>query len=233
MRSFNVIGGAVLAAAFTVGALTPAPAQAQMVDDAPVIKVQQNPLFRRVAGWSILVARNRGNGCYMHRQFPNRQVVRMGVDQNKRNFYLSFYDRNWRSIRRGQNYRIQATFNSNRGSLANGSATGASLGSIPGLTLEGLKIQYVQRFAASRSMQIYYRNNFLGSFNLSGTRAALDVLIQCQRAYRRGGRDPFARGGGGRTNDPFAGGGGGRTNDPFSGGGTRPVSPNRGNDPFY
>lgn len=195
----------------------------------------KNPIFQRIGGWVVLVSARRGNGCYMTRSYPNRQSVRLGIDVRKQNFYLAFFNNSWRSLRRGQNYDIQATFDRDRRTAAKGRGTGTQLAAlpnrpgseIPGLSLEGLKYEYVQRFANRRSMQIYYKGNRIGEFDLTGSRAAWNSLLNCQRRYGIGrggsgrGNDPFSNG---RTNDPFAGGGQ-RSNDPFSGG-----SANR--DPF-
>lgn len=165
MRLSSILGG--LAACLSL--LAPAAAALEM-DEA----------LANVQGWRV--GRNTSlQGCIAKATYEGGTTVWFGFDGTGKEpaAYIAFTNPAWRSIESKKTYDIQirtTTHGNWRGTFF-----GIDRGGEKGLALVGLKLRFLRDFAAAHGMSVVLNGRTtLARPNLSGSRAALDAVIECQ-----------------------------------------------------
>lgn len=143
-----------------------------------------------VRGWDIGI-NTRTVGCLAKAKYEDQTTVWFGFAQGRGSFFALSNPR-WRSIEEGETYKIQLVA---RGAGRwHGSFTGAN--STAGKSLIGtdLKDSFMVDLARAGGLDVRYENKSITRLSLSGSMAALDAVIGCQKELlartRREGREP-------------------------------------------
>ncbi len=164
---------------------------------APAL-AQDTPLWRTVGQWQIRVDASLGYGCFLVGSYTRGTVLRIGIDQQSGNGYVMVGNEAWRSLQVGNQYDLALRFDNN--SPWRGRATARRIGSgdMVFLYLSFDRARFLVELARRLNMTIYYQGEFVTALPLHGTSAAVQEMINCQRAAdiaRKRGRpqgDPFA-----------------------------------------
>lgn len=159
---------------------------------------QETPLWRTVGQWQIRVDASLGYGCFLVGSYTRGTVLRIGIDQQSGNGYVMVGNEAWRSLQVGNQYDLALRFDSN--APWRGSATARRIGSgdMVFLYLSFDRARFLVELARRNNMTIFYQGDVVTSLPLRGTNAAVQEMLNCQRAAdiaRKTNRpqgDPFA-----------------------------------------
>ncbi|MBX9777892.1 MAG: hypothetical protein K2Y71_26225 [Xanthobacteraceae bacterium] len=189
---------------------------------------QDTPLWRTVGQWQIRVDASLGFGCFLVGSYTRGTVLRIGIDQQNGNGYVMVGNEAWRSLEVGNQYDLAIRFDSN--SPWRGRATARRIGSgeMVFLYLSFDRARFLVELARRNNMTIFYQGDVVTSLPLHGTNAAVQEMLNCQRAAdaarkNRPQGDPFAgspQGPGGPSFGP-----GGPASGPGPGAGPGPGGP--------
>lgn len=165
--------------------------------------------WRDVGPWSINFYSS-DKGCSAFRSYSDGTRFFIGFTTRDDNIRMEVLvsNKDWRSIKEGQNYDVSAQFDNLEAWDIN--MKGGIFGDEPGLSFSvdaynPLAGQFAEEFQGKSSMTWRYKRLNLGTFSLQDSRAAFTETLKCQRSYNQaisGARsDPFASGG---SNDPFS-----------------------------
>lgn len=165
---------------------------------APVA-AQDTLLWRTVGQWQIRVDKSLGYGCFLIGSYARGTVLRIGIDQQNGRGYVMVGNEAWRSLQVGNQYDLAIRFDN--ASPWRGRATARQIGSggTVFLYLSFDRARFLVELARRLNMTIYYQGDAVTTLPLRGTNAAVQEMLNCQRAAdiaRKGGRPP---------GDPFAG----------------------------
>jgi hypothetical protein len=157
---------------------------------------------RNVGNWHIYGGyADGGTGiCIMEAEYRSGttiQVTRTGDSDQREMFYFNFHNPAWTSIRNGAEYRLNIEIDRLGSWNINAKGVSDSQGT-PGLIF-GTRIEntdgdsFIAEFAIGNTLRVSRSGTQIGSWSLRGTRAAIDVLIECSnRMPSRNQPDPFA-----------------------------------------
>lgn len=173
---------------------------------------QETALWRTVGQWQIRVDASLGYGCFLVGSYTRGTVLRIGIDQQNGNGYIMVGNEAWRSLQVGNRYDLALRFDS--ASPWRGRATARRIGSgdMVFLYLSFDRARFLVELARRLNMRIYYQGEFVTQLPLRGTNAAVQEMLNCQRAAdiaRKNTRpqgDPFAGAPKGPASGPSAGG---------------------------
>lgn len=175
----------LLACGLNCLAIAPAPAQ-------------DTPLWRAVGQWQIRVDASLGYGCFLVGSYTRGTVLRIGIDQQNGNGYVMVGNEAWRSLQVGNQYDLALRFDG--ASPWRGRATARRIGKsdMVFLYLSFERARFLVELARRNTMTIYYQGDVVTTLPLRGTYAAVQEMLNCQRAAdiaRKTNRpqgDPFA-----------------------------------------
>jgi hypothetical protein len=159
---------------------------------------QDTILWRAVGQWQIRVDKSLGYGCFLIGSYTRGTVLRIGIDQQSGNGYVLVGNEAWRSLQVGNQYDLALRFDNT--APWRGRATARRIGSsdMVFLYLPFDRARFLVELARRVNMTIFYNGEVVTSLPLRGTNAAVQEMIQCQRAAdiaRKTNRpqgDPFA-----------------------------------------
>jgi len=155
----------ILAGAFALG-ITPAQA-----DD-------KAPLWSQVGSWTVRVDPSQGNGCFMTAKFTNGAVVRIGLDNNRRGYWvIGHYE--WASLVPGRSYAIRVVFDNM--AAFNGDMVAERWGSSVFLVHGNLNKDFMWGLMKAVSMDVYYNGRPVTSLRMTGSMAAGWEVVRCQQ----------------------------------------------------
>jgi hypothetical protein len=179
---------------------------------------EDSPLWKVVGDWQVRVDKTLNFGCFMAAASVRGTVVRIGLDQKRLNGYILVGNDDWRSLEVNKDYELVLQFDGNP--PWRGKATAIQMGQGAAyLYLPFSKSQVMLELAKKQVLSIWYESKQVAALRLTGSFAATQELVACQRAVeaaRSGTKpaDPFA--GGTERRDPFAGGERPVSSDPFA-----------------
>ena len=164
---------------------------------APAL-AQDTALWRTVGQWQIRVDASLGYGCFLVGSYTRGTVLRIGIDQQNGNGYVMVGNEAWRSLQVGSQYDLALRFDN--ASPWRGRATARRIGSgdMVFLYLSFDRARFLVELARRLNMTIYYQGEFVTQLPLYGTNAAVQEMLNCQRAadiarkQNRPQGDPFA-----------------------------------------
>jgi hypothetical protein len=159
---------------------------------------QDTPLWRTVGQWQIRVDASLGYGCFLFGSYTRGTALRIGIDQRNGNGYVMVGNEAWRSLQVGNQYDLALRFDG--ASPWRGRATARRIGNgdMVFLYLSFDRARFLVELARRNNMTIYYQGDVVTTLPLRGTYAAVQEMINCQRAAdiaRKTNRpqgDPFA-----------------------------------------
>lgn len=158
---------------------------------------QDTILWRAVGQWQIRVDKSLGYGCFLIGSYTRGTVLRIGIDQQNGNGYVLVGNEGWRSLQVGNRYDLALRFDNT--APWRGRATARRIGSsdMVFLYLSFDRSRFLVELARRVNLTIFYNGEVVTSLPLRGTNAAVQEMIQCQRAAdiarkTRPRGDPFA-----------------------------------------
>ncbi|MSU89733.1 hypothetical protein GE300_08890 [Rhodobacteraceae bacterium 2CG4] len=168
--------------------------------------------YGTVKGWDIDYDTD-GPYCSLAGMFEGDTYISIALSGQGRGMTQTFVmaDDDWRSIRDGQKIAVGISFDGEAAWDVSG--TGMDLGEAGGFSVTVPAYsedagEFARDFKYSRSMTLHVDGREVDAFNLHGTAAAYEAMVDCQRRLieASASADPFAA-----SADPFAAG-----NDPFA-----------------
>lgn len=154
---------------------------------------------QEVDGWGITGDyADDGEGiCIMEATFQSNTTMTVMIGSSDRDTFLfRISNPAWQSIRQGQSYRAQVTFD--REDSYSSSASGSIVDDLdPGITFLVSLSQstFMGAFGLSQGMVVEIDGRRIDGFNLRGTREATRTLARCvAQLGNRSNYDPFSRG---------------------------------------
>jgi S1-C subfamily serine protease len=169
MRTAHRLVIPLLAAACMAAFCQPAAAQIRLSVDHVVGKTR---------GWTIGYSNSLG-GCVAVATYRDETTVWFGLGRDI-GPYIAFTNPRWHRIEAGRKYTLRLAMG--RQGSWRGGFTGIEHGDEKGLITTGVKPQFFGDFARAGGISVSHDNSSLTRLNLSGSRAALEDLIACQRA---------------------------------------------------
>ncbi len=179
---------------------------------------QETLLWRSVGQWQIRVDKSLGYGCFLVGSYTRGTVLRIGIDQQNGNGYVMVGNEAWRSLQVGSRYDLALRFDSAAPWRGRATARRIGSGDMVFLYLSFDRSRFLVELARRLNMTIYYQGEFVTQLPLRGTYAAVQEMLNCQRAAdiaRKSDRPP---------GDPFAGSPKGPSSAP-SGPSSTPLGP--------
>ncbi|MFZ9502108.1 MAG: S1C family serine protease [Beijerinckiaceae bacterium] len=164
----RIHAGALFACAAFLAA---AGAQAQALPPLAIDKVYERP-----SGW--VVGQNDAGGCLAAASYKDGTSVWIGFDRAGRSV-LAFTNEAWSGVRIGESYTLQMRARGQgnwRGSFVGFERRGER-----GFIATGLKSEFLRDFANAGGIWVYLGEREMARLSLSGSRAALNSTIDCQK----------------------------------------------------
>jgi len=164
---------------------------------APAL-AQNTPLWRTVGQWQIRIDASLGYGCFLVGSYTRGTVLRIGIDQQNGNGYVMVGNEAWRSLQVGNQYDLALRFDGAAPWRGRATARRIGQGDMVFLYLSFDRARFLVELARRNNMAIYYQGAVVTSLPLHGTNAAVQEMLNCQRAAdiaRKTNRpqgDPFA-----------------------------------------
>jgi hypothetical protein len=167
---------------------------------------QETPLWRTVGQWQIRVDASLGYGCFLVGSYTRGTVLRIGIDQQNGNGYVMVGNEAWRSLQVGNQYDLALRFDNNSPWRGRATARRIGNGDMVFLYLSFDRARFLVELARRNNMTIFYQGAVVTQLPLYGTNAAVQEMLNCQRAAdaarkNRPQGDPF----GGSPQGPAAG----------------------------
>ena len=179
---------------------------------------QDTVLWRTVGQWQIRVDASLGYGCFLVGSYTRGTVLRIGIDQQSGNGYVMVGNEVWRSLQVGSQYDLALRFDGAAPWRGRATARRIGSGDMVFLYLSFDRARFLVELARRLNMTIYYQGAVVTTLPLYGTNAAVQEMLNCQRAADIARKNTRPKG------DPFAGSPQGPASGP-SGPSTAPSSP--------
>jgi hypothetical protein len=159
---------------------------------------QDTALWRTVGQWQIRIDASLGYGCFLLGSYTRGTVLRIGIDQQNGNGYVMVGNEAWRSLQVGNQYDLAMRFDSNSPWRGRATARRIGNGQMVFLYLSFDRARFLIELARRNNMAIFYQGDLVTSLPLRGTNAAVQEMLNCQRAADAARKK-------GPQGDPFAG----------------------------
>jgi hypothetical protein len=162
---------------------------------------EPSPLWRTVGEWQVRVDPTLGQGCFMIGGYVRGDILRIGFDNKNRIGYIMLGNPKWESLEIGKIYAVNLQFDSGQPVTWRGRATDMNGSKVLYFPFDNM--HFMKSFAEHNSLTVSYNNNLVTQLLLTGTYAAVQVLVDCNRQFLAAtGDDPFRSGV--PSNDPFS-----------------------------
>jgi hypothetical protein len=153
--------------AVAVVGLTAGPAAAQQLD-----------YWGEAGGWDVMIDPTLGDGCLIMAEYQDDIQVRIGLDRNVGEGYITLFNYEWGNIEEGAEYPI--TFDLD-GEIYDGVATGIYLSGVPGADIYFDNVDFFMAIANRYTMTIYNVDGHrVDAIDLGGTQVGLGAVLECQ-----------------------------------------------------
>jgi hypothetical protein len=179
--------------------------------------------WAKVGAWGIRFDPSLG-GCFMVGSWTQGEVVRIGIDSERKTGYLMIANEKWRSVQEGNKYELRFQFDAE--TPWRGDSRGIKMGTATFLLVKFHDATFFKEFATKNVLVISYGDRVVTRLPLTGSLAAMQSVIQCQGqvdSVVAGQTDPFSNREAvkpsiqpKKPDDPFSGSRGRRaSSDPF------------------
>lgn len=158
---------------FTFGAA----AAALLALSNTALHAQELAYWGEIGGWDIMVDPSLGDGCLIQAAYEGDIVIRIGLDRNQGNGYVTVFNYNWGDIEEGAIYPVLFDLD---GEEYNGEATGIFLNDVPGADIAFDNPDFLWDIAAKYTMTLYNTEGEVMAIDLGGTMAGLNAVLECQ-----------------------------------------------------
>ena len=158
---------------FTFGAA----AAALLALSNTALQAQELAYWGEIGGWDIMVDPSLGEGCLIQAAYEGDIVIRIGLDRNQGNGYVTVFNYNWGDIEEGAIYPVLFDLD---GEEYNGEATGIYLNDVPGADIAFDNPDFLWDIAAKYTMTLYNTEGEVMAIDLGGTMAGLNAVLECQ-----------------------------------------------------
>jgi hypothetical protein len=153
---------------------------------------QPAPIYEKVGNWEVRVDPTVGQAaCFIQGSWSPGILVRAGLITNDK-AYVALYSPQWASLKPGQTYPLQLSFNN----TAPETHTAIAKTFTSGATFLVVNFSQAEIFwadlAAATAFHIAYQGQHVLDGNLPGSGAAIAAMRRCQVAYAPSS-DPFAK----------------------------------------
>lgn len=149
----------------------------------------------KVGGWSIMVDRTLGDGCFAYTVYDRGTVARLGIDVQSGAFYVLVGHAEWKSLEEGKLYAVRTVFDGAKS--YKGEMKGQRVGGMIFLAHRNLSSDFVKDFMQRNGIEIFYQEKRIASLSLKDSYAALAEVINCQKEFgfakKDTGNDPFVK----------------------------------------
>ncbi len=129
-------------------------------------------------GWDILVDPSLGYGCLIQAEYEDDITVRIGLDRNEGNGYVTVFNYNWGYLDEGAVYPVFIELD---GEDYRGEAYGIYLNDVPGADIIFDNPDFLWDIAAKYTMTVYNSDGeYVMAIDLGGTMVGLDGVLDCQ-----------------------------------------------------
>ncbi|MGE3279642.1 MAG: hypothetical protein AB7H90_03720 [Alphaproteobacteria bacterium] len=166
------------------------------------------PQWKMAGNWDIRIDKTLNYGCFMFGVYEGGDVLRVGFNRKSSNGYLLIGNSAWKSIEPGKEYELEFQIDSKPKWRGNSKAIVVGDQGVKFLNVPFRDANFLTEFAVGQTLIVRYRNKAISTLRLTGTYAAMQELLQCQRSVEENrpaasseSRDPFASA---DSPDPFA-----------------------------
>ncbi len=143
----------------------------------PFASAQEVETWGTAGPWDILIDHSVGSGCFIQAEFDNGSLVRIGLDREKGEAYMTAFHDDWQGIEEGTTYGIAFDID---GASYDGEAVGIYLNGVPGADIYFDNEEFFLDIMAGNVMTLYNENGEVMAISLAGTMAGLDGVLECQ-----------------------------------------------------
>jgi S1-C subfamily serine protease len=135
-----------------------------------------------IQGWKIGLSETL-RGCLASATYDDKTTVWIGFDgtENQAPPYIALTNPDWKFVDPKKVYDL--TFRTDQSRNWRGTFSGFVISGHGGLVLQNVNVNFLTSFAAARGMAILLGSRTLTKPNLSGSSAALEAVIECQKRF--------------------------------------------------
>lgn len=140
-----------------------------------------------VRGWDIGINTAVG-GCLAKARYEDRTAVWFGFGGEEKKLFFGLSNPRWKSIEAGRSYEIHLVATNAgrwRGTFQGGEADGEK-----SLVAANLKKEFMVDIARAGALDVRFQGKSITRLSLSGSMAALDAVIDCQKELNARGGEP-------------------------------------------
>jgi hypothetical protein len=150
---------------------------ATLISTASALPAQELEYWGEAGGWDVMIDPSLDDGCLIQAAYEGDIVIRIGLDRNQGNGYVTVFNYNWGDIEKGASYPVLFDLD---GQEYNGEATGIYLNDVPGADIYFDDPDFLWDIAAKYTMTLYNTEGEVMAIDLGGTMAGLDAVLECQ-----------------------------------------------------
>lgn len=135
-------------------------------------------------------------GCFMLASYTLGEILRIGFKNVQRNGYLMVANPAWHSLEAGKEYDLSFDFPGD--APWRGTFVAKKLGDLTFLEISFKNPNFLRDFAWRQKVNVYYAGSFVSSMPLTGSRAAMQSLLECQHKADAAAGPPAT------SSDPFS-----------------------------
>lgn len=130
-------------------------------------------------GWTIKVNPDNGNGCFMQRSFESGSIIQVGIVPDKDGAFFAAFNPGWTDIVQGDANQLLFDFGDSR---FQGEVLGTAMDGVLGGYAFFDNPEFASEFGRRISVTIKGENGGVETFDLSGSKRAIDTVKKCQNA---------------------------------------------------
>lgn len=139
---------------------------------APAPQIQSDVYPRTLGNW-VINFDSENLICLASSISDQGTSYHVGMNVRQGDWFFSYTNQEWQSIKDGEPYKVNYVFDGRR------SFGGQSIGIANGLLLQGLNQSFVDAFAASMRLDVYFDQRKIDTVSLVGTRNATAAIQYC------------------------------------------------------
>ncbi len=135
--------------------------------------------WENLPGWRV-IASTEYQGCVAIASYQDGSTVRLGYDGIAKDYFFSISNMKWRSYPLQKDYELR--FDLGRGRTLSGFFHTVTRDALPTFEIGNVKGSFLDDIAAASGIRIFEEDIQMASLSLSGSRRALNSMIECQQS---------------------------------------------------
>ena len=144
---------------------------------APMANAQSLEQWGTAGGWDVMIDPSLGDGCLIQAAYQDGSVVRIGLDRNQGNGYVTVFNESWGDIEEGVSYPILFALD---GAEYDADAVGIYLNGVPGADIAFDNPDFLFDLAKKYTMTVYNEVGEVMAIDLGGSYVGLEAVLECQ-----------------------------------------------------